>query len=58
MITQNFNKGRLETTKKNHPVLGTAVENYIMPRTVTIVQKNVKTAINLDIRAHSVETEK
>ena len=57
MITQNFNTGRLVTTKKNHPVLATAVENYIGPRTVPIVQKNVKTMINSDIRAHSVETE-
>ena len=34
------------------------VENYMGPRTVTIVQKNVKTVINSDLRAHSVETEK
>ena len=59
MITQNFSTARLVTTKKkNHPALATAVENYIGPRTVPIVQKNVKTAINLGIRAHSVETEK
>ena len=59
MITQNFNTGRLVTTKKKeHPALTTAVENYIGPRTVLIVQKYVKTAINSDIRAHSVETEK
>ena len=44
--------------KKKHPELATAVENYIGPSTVPIVQKNVKTAMNLDIRAHSVETEK
>ena len=44
--------------KKKLPTLTTAVENYIGPRTVPIVQKNVKTAINSDIRAHSVETEK
>ena len=43
---------RLVTTKKKkHPVLATAVENYIGPRTVPIVQKNVETAINSDIRA-------
>ena len=43
MITQNFNTGRL----------------FIGPRTVPIVQKkNVKTVINSDTRAHSVETEK
>ena len=44
--------------QKNHPALAAAVENYIGPRTVSIVQKNVKTSINSDIRAHSVETEK
>ena len=44
--------------KKKHPALATAVEKYIGPRTVPIVQKNVKTMINSDIRAHSVETEK
>ena len=38
MITQNFNTGRLVTTKK-HPALATAVEKYIGPRTVPIVQK-------------------
>ena len=55
MITQNFNTGRQVSTKKNkHPALATAVENYIRPRTVPIVQKNVKTVINSD----SVETEK
>ena len=66
MITQNFNTGRLVTTpppKKNnnktkHPDLATVVEKYIGARTVPIVQKNVKTSINSDIRAHSVETEK
>ena len=55
MITQNFNTGRLVT---NPPTLVTAVEKYIGPRTVPIVRKNVKTAINSDKRAHSVETEK
>ena len=45
------------TTKKNHLVLATTVEKYTGPRTVPIVQKYVKTAINSDIiRAHSVET--
>ena len=40
MITQNFNTGRLVTTKKKkHPALATAVEKYIGPRTVSIVQK-------------------
>ena len=58
MITQNFNTGRLVTTKKYHPALTTTVEKYIGPRTVPIIQKNVKTAIDSDIRAHSVETEK
>ena len=59
MITQNFNIGRLVTTKRNHPALTTTVEKYIGPRTVPIVQKkNVKTVINSDIWAHSVETEK
>ena len=33
-------------------------DDYIGPRTGSIVQKNVKTAVNSDIRAHSVETEK
>ena len=33
------------------------MEKYIGPRTVPIVQKNVKTAVNSDIRAHSVETD-
>ena len=58
MITQNFNTGRLVTAKKKHPVFATTVENYIGPRTVPIIQKNVKTAINSDIMAHSVETKK
>ena len=58
MITQNFNTGGLVTTKKKHPALATAVENYIGPRIVPIIQKNVKTAINSDIRVHSIETEK
>ena len=61
MITQNFNTGKLVSTKKKkkkHPALATTVENYIRPRIVPIVQKNVKTAINSDIRAHSAETEK
>ena len=59
MITQNFNTGRLVTTKKKKtPALATAVEKYIRPRTVLTVPKNVKTAINSDIRAHSVGTEK
>ena len=64
MITQNFNTGRLVTTKKKkkkkkkkHPALSTTVEKYIGPRNVPIVQKNVKTAINLDIKSHSVETD-
>ena len=34
------------------------MENYTETRTVPIVQKNDKTAIGSDIRAHSVETEK
>ena len=38
MITQNFNTGRLVTTKKKHSALATAVEKYIGPRTVSIVQ--------------------
>ena len=67
MITQNFNTGSLVITKKKkekkkkkkHPALATAVEKYTGPRTVPIVQKNVKTAINSDIRVeNSVETEK
>ena len=39
IVTQNFNAGRLVTTKKTHPALATAVEKYIGPRTVSIVQK-------------------
>ena len=45
MITQNFNTSRLVTTtkktktKKKHPALVAAVENYIGPRTIPIVQK-------------------
>ena len=58
MITQNFNTSRLVTTKKKHPALAIAVEKYTRPKTVPIVQKDVKTAINSDIRAHSVEIEK
>ena len=58
MIIQNFNKGRIVTTKTNHPALATAVEKYTGPMTVPIVQKNVKTVINSDIKAYSVETEK
>ena len=46
-----------DNQKKKHPALATAVENYIGPRTVPIVQKNVKTVINSDIRAHSVKTD-
>ena len=40
MITQNFNSGRLVTTKKkqNNSALVTAVKKYIGPRTVPIVQ--------------------
>ena len=58
MTIQNFNTGRLVTTKKKkHPALATAVEKYIGPRTVPIVQKDVKTAINLDISTHNVERE-
>ena len=60
MFTQNFNIGRLGTTKKKkkRPAPATAVENFIGPRTVPNIQKNVKTAISSDIRPHSVETEK
>ena len=58
ILTQNFNTGRLVTTKNNNPALATAVEKYIGPRAVPIGAKNVKTAINSDIIAHSVETEK
>ena len=60
MITQNFNTGRLVTTKKkNYPAFATAAEKYIGPSTVPIVQKkNIKTAINSNLRDHSVETEK
>ena len=42
MITQNFNTGRLVTTKKKHPALATAVEKYIGPKTVPIIQKMSK----------------
>ena len=40
MITQKINTGRLVTIKKKHLALATAVEKYIVPRTVPIVQKN------------------
>ena len=40
MIAQNFNTGRLVSTKEKHPALTTAVEKYIGPRTVPIVQKS------------------
>ena len=40
MITQNFNAGRLVTTKKKkNQALATAMEKYTGPRTVPIVQK-------------------
>ena len=48
MIAQNFNTGRLVTNKNNHLALATAVENYFGPRTVPILQKHVKAAINSD----------
>ena len=55
MIIQNFNTGRLVTTKKKkHPALTTTMENYIGPRTVPIVQKKVKTAINSPCRNRKI----
>ena len=52
MITENFNTGRLVTTKqkRKHPTLATSVEKYIGPRTIPIVQKKVNTTINSDIQ--------
>ena len=38
----------MTTKKRNLPALTTTVENYIGPRTVPIVQKNLKTLINSD----------
>ena len=60
-ITQNFNTGRLVTTtkKKKTPsacyCCGKVHWAKVCPYRT---KKKVKTAINLDIRAHSVETEK
>ena len=47
-----------QTSEKKKSALATAVEKYIGPRTVPTVQKNIKIAINFDITAHSIETEK
>ena len=54
-----FQYRQTSVNEKDHPALVTAMEKYIGPRAVPIVQKKVKTAINSDIRAvHSVATEK
>ena len=53
-----FQYRQTSDNKKKHPAIAAAVEKYIGPRIVPIVQKIVKIAINSDIRAHSVETEK
>ena len=54
MITQNFNTGRLVTTKKKQ----NSQRLLHWAKDCPYRTKNVKTAINSDIRAHSVETEK
>ena len=60
MITQNFNTGRLVTTKKKKKTPSACYRCGKLDRAKDCPYrtKNVKTAINSDIRAHSVETEK
>ena len=67
MITQNFNTGRLVTTKKkkkkkkkkNKPPSACCLCGKLnWAKGCPYRTKNAKTAINSDIRAHSVETEK
>ena len=63
MITQNFNTGRLVTTKKKKkkktPSACYRWEKLHWSKDCPYrTKKKVKTAINSDIRAHSVETEK
>ena len=62
MITQNFNTDRLVSTKKKRK----NTQRLLLLWKITLGQglsllykkKNLKTTINSDIRAHSVETEK
>ena len=58
MITQNFNTGRLVTTKKTTQRLLPLWKSTLSQGLSLSYKKNVKTAINSDIRAHRVETEK
>ena len=61
MITQNFNAGRLVTTTKktkNTQRLPPLWKSTLGQGLFLLYKKNVKTAKNSDIRAHSVETEK
>ena len=58
MITQNFNACRLVTTKKAPPSACYRCGKLHWAKDCPNSQKKVKTAINSDIRAHSLETEK
>ena len=65
MITQNFNTGRLVSTKKKKKKKKKTTLRLLPLWKITLGQglslsykKNAKTAINSDIRALSVETEK
>ena len=59
MITQNFNTGRLVTTKKKKTPSACYHGGKVhWAKDCPYRTKNVKTTINSDIRAHSVETEK
>ena len=55
MITQNFNTDRLATTKKTTQRLLPWWKSTLGQGLSILYKKNVKTAINSDIRAHSVE---
>ena len=58
MITQNFNTGSLVTTKKKKTPSACYREKVHWAKDCPYRTKNVETAINSDIRSHSVETEK
>ena len=60
MIPQNFNSGRLVTKKKHQKTPSACYRcgKVHWAKDCSYRTKNVKTAINSDIRAHSVETEK
>ena len=58
-ITQNFNSGRLVSTKKKQtPSACYRCGKVHWAKNCPYRAKNIKTAINSDIRTHSVETEK